>query len=137
MLQMFGLRYIFLILLRRLLWLPFYIREFICSKEDSYFVFLFSFRSSRPEVFSKKGVLKNFTILRGKHLCQSLHWKRQKGTGVFLSILWNFKNTFLYRKPPLIRFDVHFLFSLSKTLNENAHLHFFINDKQGPNNNVI
>ena len=33
MLQMFGLQYIFLILLRRLVWLPFYIREFICSKK--------------------------------------------------------------------------------------------------------
>ena len=29
-------------------------------------------RSSRPEVFCKKGVLGNFTIFTGKHLCQSL-----------------------------------------------------------------
>ena len=28
--------------------------------------------SSRPEVFCKKGVLKNFTKFTGKHLCQSL-----------------------------------------------------------------
>ena len=28
--------------------------------------------SSRPEVFFKKGVLRNFTKLTGKHLCQSL-----------------------------------------------------------------
>ena len=27
-------------------------------------------RSSRPEVFSKKGALKNFAKLTGKHLCQ-------------------------------------------------------------------
>ena len=27
------------------------------------------FRSSRPEVFCKKGVLKNFIKLTGKHLC--------------------------------------------------------------------
>ena len=29
-------------------------------------------RSSRPEVFCKKGVLRNFTKFIGKHLCQSL-----------------------------------------------------------------
>ena len=27
-------------------------------------------RSSRPEVFCKKGVLKNFTKFTGKHLCR-------------------------------------------------------------------
>ena len=30
-------------------------------------------RSSRPEVFCEKGVLRNFAKLTGKHLCQSLH----------------------------------------------------------------
>ena len=29
-------------------------------------------RSSHPEVFYKKGVLRNFAKLKGKHLCQSL-----------------------------------------------------------------
>ena len=29
-------------------------------------------RSSRPEVFYKKGVLRNFAKFTGKHLCQSL-----------------------------------------------------------------
>ena len=29
-------------------------------------------RSGRPEVFSKKGVLRNFPKFTGKHLCQSL-----------------------------------------------------------------
>ena len=29
------------------------------------------FRGSRPEVFCKKGVLKNFAKSTGKHLCQS------------------------------------------------------------------
>ena len=42
-------------------------------------------RSSRPEVFSKKGVLRNFT---GKHLCQSLFFDKvaglRPGTCVFL-----------------------------------------------------
>ena len=33
---------------------------------------IFLCRSSRPEVFCKKGVLKNFTKFTEKHLCQSL-----------------------------------------------------------------
>ena len=52
-------------------------------------------RSSRPEVFCKKGVLRNFTKFTGKHLCQSLfynkvagllqlYYKRDSDTGVFL-----------------------------------------------------
>ena len=63
-------------------------------------VFLF-FRSSRPEVFCKIGVFRNFAKLTGKHLCQSLFFdkvaglrpatllKKRSGTGVFLWILWN------------------------------------------------
>ena len=34
------------------------------------------FRSSRPEVFCKKGVLRNFTKFIGKHLCQSLFFNK-------------------------------------------------------------
>ena len=33
------------------------------------------FRSSRPEVFCKKGVLRNFAKFTGRHLCQSLFLK--------------------------------------------------------------
>ena len=44
-------------------------------------------RSSLPEVFFKKGVLRNFTKFTGKHLYQYLFFN---GTGVFLWILWNF-----------------------------------------------
>ena len=33
---------------------------------------LFLFRSSHPEVFYKKGVLRNFEKFTGRHLCQSL-----------------------------------------------------------------
>ena len=57
--------------------------------------------SSRPEVFCKKGVLRNFAKFTGKHLCWSLllikvqtsslkYWKRDPGKGVFLCILQNF-----------------------------------------------
>ena len=34
------------------------------------------FRSSRPEVFCKKGVLRNFTKFIGKHLCQRLFFNK-------------------------------------------------------------
>ena len=47
-------------------------------------------RSSPPEVFCKKGVLRNFT---GKHLCQSLFFN--KVAGLFLEISQNpQENTF-------------------------------------------
>ena len=57
------------------------------------------YRSSRPEMFYKKGVLRNFTKFPGKHLCRSLFLnkvagltpgtllKKDSGTGVFLGIL--------------------------------------------------
>ena len=37
------------------------------------------FRSSRPEVFCKKGVLRNFAKFTGKHLCQSLFFNKVTG----------------------------------------------------------
>ena len=60
------------------------------------------YSSSCPEVFSKKGVLRNFAKFAGKHLCQGLFFndgvglslqlylKRDSGTGIFLEILRNF-----------------------------------------------
>ena len=52
-------------------------------------------RSSRPEVFCKKGVLKNFAKFTRKQLCHSffskkLDQKRDSERGVFLWILRNF-----------------------------------------------
>ena len=42
-------------------------------------------RSRRPEVFCRKGVLRNFTKLTEKHLYQSIFFKKRDfGTGVFL-----------------------------------------------------
>ena len=37
------------------------------------------YRSSRPEVFCKEGVLWNFAKFTGKHLCQSLFFKKFAG----------------------------------------------------------
>ena len=36
-------------------------------------------RSSRPEVFYKKGVLRNFAKFIGKHVCQSLFFNKVVG----------------------------------------------------------
>ena len=41
-------------------------------------------RSSRPDVFCKKGVLKNFAKFTGKHLCQSLFLNKAAGLGLQL-----------------------------------------------------
>ena len=37
------------------------------------------YRSSRPEVFCKKVVLRNFGKFVGKHLCQSLYFDKVAG----------------------------------------------------------
>ena len=59
-------------------------------------------RTSCPEVFCEKVLLRNFVKFTAKYLCQSLYFnkvaglllfnnkKRESGTGVFLWILWNF-----------------------------------------------
>ena len=69
-------------------------------------------RSSRPEAFCKKAVLRNITKFSGKHLCQRLFFnkvtvlrpatllKKVSGTGVFLRILRNFQKHLFYRTPP-------------------------------------
>ena len=36
-------------------------------------------RSSRPEVFYEKGVLRNFARFTGNHLCQSLFFNKVAG----------------------------------------------------------
>ena len=49
-------------------------------------------RSSRPEVFCKKGALKNFAKFTGKHLCQSLFFNKVVGlwpTTLFKKRLWH------------------------------------------------
>ena len=38
-------------------------------------------RSSRPELFCKKGVLRNFAKFTGKHLCQRLFFNKVAGHG--------------------------------------------------------
>ena len=80
---------------------------------------MISYRSSRIEVFFKKGVLKNLAKFTEKHRCQGLFFnevigtacifinKRYCGTGVFLWLLRIFKNTFIYRTPPVAASEVN------------------------------
>ena len=72
------------------------------------------FRGSQPEVFCKKGVLRNFAKFTGKYLCQSLFFTKASGprsstllkketlAQVFSSeFRKHFKNTCSYRTPLL------------------------------------
>ena len=45
-------------------------------KED---VILSRFRNTRPDVFCKKGVLRNFAKITGKHLCPSVFFNKVAG----------------------------------------------------------
>ena len=70
-------------------------------------------RNSRPEVFFKKGFLKNFAKFTGKHLRQTLFFliklqakvagfsykDKDSGAGVFLYICEISRNAFSYRTP--------------------------------------
>ena len=40
-------------------------------------------RSSRPEVFCKKGVVRNFAKFTGKHMCQSLFFNKVAGLQLY------------------------------------------------------
>ena len=72
---------------------------------------LLAYRSSHPEEFCKKGILRNFAKFTGKNLSQSLFFNKVAGlrfatllkkdpcTGVFLWILRNFQEHLFYRTP--------------------------------------
>ena len=68
-------------------------------------------RSSHPEVFCKKGVLRNFAKFTGKPLCQSLFFNKvpsKKGTlaQVFSCEFCEIsKDTFSYKTPPVAASD--------------------------------
>ena len=67
------------------------------SKSKRCFIMKFSYedediRSSRPEVFCKKGILRNFSKFTGKHLCQSLLFNNVAGlrpATLFKKRLWH------------------------------------------------
>ena len=73
-------------------------------------------RSSRPEVFCERGVLKNFAKCTGKHLCESLFLNKVAGDACNVIkketlaqvFSWEFceisENTFFYRTPLVTAF---------------------------------
>ena len=65
------------------LWILFLTLSFSLGNQTVLFVMdylsVVSFRSSRPEVLYKKGVLRNFAKFTGKHLCQSLFFNKVAG----------------------------------------------------------
>ena len=76
-------------------------------------IWLKTYRSSCPEAFCKKGVLRNFAKFTGKHLCQSLFlnkvaglwdatsFKKEALAQVFSCEFCKIsKSTFSYRPPP-------------------------------------
>ena len=74
--------------------------------------FCFLYTSSRPEVFCKKGVLRNFAKFTGKHFCQGLFFNKVAGSCNFfkketLALVFSCefckisKNTLSHRKPPV------------------------------------
>ena len=61
-----------------------------------------NYRSSLPTVFSKKGALRNFTKFTGKHLRQSLFFKKETRAKVFSCECFEISmNIFSYRTPPV------------------------------------
>ena len=65
--------------------------------------YLLIFRSSGPDVFCKKGVLRNFAKFIGKHLCRSLYFNKVADPTLLKQRLWHryFPVTFaqFLRKP--------------------------------------
>ena len=55
------------------------VRQLVRSVSGDNLLFFVSTRSSRPEVFCKKGALSNFAKFTGKHLCQSLFFNKVAG----------------------------------------------------------
>ena len=58
-------------------------------------------RSSRQQMFLKIGVLKNFAIFRGKHLCWSLFLLKLHACNFPVNITKFFKNSFFCKTSPV------------------------------------
>ena len=113
-----------------------------CSAKLIYFIVAFSFfRSSSPELFYKKVVLRNFAKFAGKHLCQSLFLSKVAGLrlatlfkkeplffGKFCEIS---KNTFSYRTPSVAAAIFFFcklliISSVLTSLDGNSHYSYIL-----------
>ena len=78
--------------------------------------------SSRPEVFCKKGVLKNFTKFTVKHLCQSLfflcYFIKKETLALMFPCEFSeiFNNNFCYTTPLVAAIDKKETYSLPSRL---------------------
>ena len=80
---------------------------------NSHFVCRTIVRNNRPEVFCKKGVLRNFAKFTGKHLCQSLFFNKVAGLRCFPV------NFVKFLKTPLLQITSGRLFLLFYKLKHN------------------
>ena len=97
--------------LRKILFLKSPSQMFSCEYykifKDNYFVEHLRCRSSRPEVFCEKGILRNFAKLTGKQQCQTLFFNGNFIKKETLALLFSCefceisKNTFSYRTFPV------------------------------------
>ena len=76
----------------------------------------------------KKGVLGNFTKLTGKHLCESLFFKKETQAQMLSCEFCEIsKNTFLYRTPPVAASEgykvTNFTYSKSMRHRHGGRLH--------------
>ena len=85
-------------------------------------LFFKAVRSSRPEVFSKKGVLRIFAKFTGKHLCQSLFLNKETLAEVFSC---DFCKIFSYRTPLTPFLTEHLWWLLLLSLNHSFSSVFF------------
>ena len=74
--------------------------EFLCQFLNTLF------RSSRPEVFCKKSVLRNLAKFAGKHLCQSLFFNKVAGLRLFSCEFYEIsKKIFSHGTPSVVASD--------------------------------
>ena len=82
-------------------------------------------RSSRWEVFCKKGLLRNFAKFTGKHLCHGLFFKIKALAHVFSCEFCKFsKNNFSYRTAPLAASGVSdciYIYSFRTSCSKQTH----------------
>ena len=85
------------------------IKVFSCKSDQARRKLWIQSKSSCPEVFCKKGVLKNFAKFTGKHLCQSLFFNKKLWHRCLPVNFAKFLRTrFFYRTPPVAAFAVIF-----------------------------
>ena len=68
-------------------------------------------RSRRLHMFFKIGVLENFVIFRGKHLCWSLTLRKLQACNFPVNVGKFYKSSFFYKIPPVAAFVKFIIFA--------------------------